>query len=359
MQNEREFQDVTVDMYADLIKNDEDRKKVENILMIYECEKYETGMVPSKLSIIQMEKFLTLGCEDYRKSFHLLLKHEITRWIRKKGKPTFGEDTRGYTLSSIYYDENTGAPFYGSWRISYLIRVRRREMRLASVFQALAAQQFNQKLIFDCGYEHEGPYLPATAMHLIEGIHENYLSPEPFRAVVTNFKKDSPLGTTFNRMKELSPNLFDLTDFREGSFTDYFSNEKLIYLSPYSPNYLESFDPEATYIVGSYLCSGKRLSMTKSVKYNIPHYRFPIDKYVTLRLSKILNLGLATKIIGHLKYHNDIRRCITECIPENMLASSAFVSSVQKDRFIRMDKYKKHNQLADILLAEVRKSKTL
>lgn len=351
LEKDRCFQDLTVDMYDKLIKSDSDRNIIQEVLNTYESEKYETGMVPAKLTMYQMGKILAMEPGfDITKYLHVLFKYEIYQHLRGCSKDTMGKDLRGFTLSAIYYDERTGMPYYGSWRNSYLIRLRHRELKMASVFRATAAQQFNQRLILDCGWDHKPENVSSVAHQLANCAQRNFNYPEPFKLSITSFDPNSSLGKMYKFVREFPPNVNDLIDYREGDFLDHFSREKLVYLSPYAAHYLENFDPKATYIIGCYSAIGDRVSLKKCLKYKIPNFRFPLDKYITLRMSRILSASLSTTIITHFKNCGSIEDSVRQCVPRHYKQTDSYLNYVQKDRFNRMGNYKRNERIAGLLL---------
>jgi Trm5-related predicted tRNA methylase len=66
-------------------------------------------------------------------------------------------------------------------------------------------------------------------------------------------------------------------------YIDLFDKDRLVYLTPDSPNEMTHFDHDAIYIVGGIYDDDNKEPLTyqKAVRQNIRHQKLPLDKYLT------------------------------------------------------------------------------
>ena len=66
-------------------------------------------------------------------------------------------------------------------------------------------------------------------------------------------------------------------------YIDLFDKERLIYLTPDSPNEMTEYDHDAVYILGGIYDDQNKEPLTyqKAVRQNIRHVRLPLEKYLT------------------------------------------------------------------------------
>jgi Trm5-related predicted tRNA methylase len=72
-------------------------------------------------------------------------------------------------------------------------------------------------------------------------------------------------------------------DSTRESYIDLFDKDRLIYLTPDSPNEMTHFDHDAVYILGGIYDDGNKEPLTyeKAVRQNIRHEKLPLEKYLT------------------------------------------------------------------------------
>lgn len=345
--SKRPFRDLRIDLYLDAIYDEEDRKQVKRVINLYYTEKYNLGLVPTFLSVNRMQNIMYMPDSMVKEAFSRYFTYEYKRylWIKKKNKNHYEYRENEPT---IHYNEETGAPYYGIWKNTYFPFLRKVQIRLGYVFKACEANLFGQRLIIDCDYYHARRYIPTLAITLADAICGNYKSSHPFKLTVTGYTPQSYFGQEFNSMNVVSPNLFDLVDYRPNSFIDYFKNEKLVYLSAYSPYELKEFDKEATYIIGCYTTPHQHTSLEKSNKYGLPNYKFPTEYYHTVHTSTNFPTGLATKILCSYAEHGDFRKSLLDNIPKRMHASRGEKNRRDNER----NRFSKTNAVAAAILKD-------
>ena len=67
------------------------------------------------------------------------------------------------------------------------------------------------------------------------------------------------------------------------SYMDLFDKDRLVYLTPDSPNEMTDFDHNAVYILGGIYDDENKEPLTyqKAVRQNIRHVKLPLEKYLT------------------------------------------------------------------------------
>ncbi|UJR07553.1 hypothetical protein I4U23_011841 [Adineta vaga] len=92
-------------------------------------------------------------------------------------------------------------------------------------------------------------------------------------------------------------------------YIDLFDKDRLVYLTPDSPNEMTHFDHNAVYIVGGIYDDENKEPLTyqKAVRQNIRHEKLPLDKYLTFHSSssKALAFHEVYNILLTLKHTNN------------------------------------------------------
>jgi tRNA (guanine9-N1)-methyltransferase len=88
-------------------------------------------------------------------------------------------------------------------------------------------------------------------------------------------------------------------DMQEESVVDLYPNDKLVYLTPDSPNALTEFDPEKIYVIGGLVdeTTTKNVSLQFAGEKQISTGRLPIDEYFMPDKSKKEAVGTFKKVL--------------------------------------------------------------
>lgn len=88
---------------------------------------------------------------------------------------------------------------------------------------------------------------------------------------------------------------------------DVFPRDKLILLTPHSPNILHEFDPKMYYVISVLVGQsiGLPYAMEKATKLNLQTARIPIDYYINCSSITHLSLGQMLKVMLEVKYSKD------------------------------------------------------
>jgi len=92
-------------------------------------------------------------------------------------------------------------------------------------------------------------------------------------------------------------------------YLDLFDKNRLVYLTPDSPNEMTHFDHDAIYILGGIYDDGNKEPLTyqKAVRQNIRHQKLPLEKYLTFHSSSSRALAFheVYNILLTLKHTNN------------------------------------------------------
>lgn len=99
--------------------------------------------------------------------------------------------------------------------------------------------------------------------------------------------------------------------------TDVMPAESIVYLSPDSPNVLETLDADKMYVIGGIVDKSRKKGATleAATQAGITTARLPIQEYITERLDHILNVNTMVDVLIHFHTHGDWRRALTEVLP--------------------------------------------
>lgn len=178
------------------------------------------------------------------------------------------------------------------------------------------------KVIFDCSFNHTmRAYDQACAARQIRGsIIANRAATEPFVMHFCNLAK----GSTFWQMLQTEMAYLDDVPIQvhEQDITQVIAPERLVYLSPNSDHVLEELNPSDCYVIGCIVDRGEKVPLTldKATKLNIRTARLPIDRFVSFRMHKELNLDHVMQILLTAKDSSDWQKKIIKHIPNHKYA---------------------------------------
>lgn len=205
-------------------------------------------------------------------------------FVKHKAERDNNEDASPYSLSKTSLFMNFRATWTMKWE----------HLRMAT-----SIYSHEPKVIFDCGFNHTmGHYDQISAARQIRGsIKANRKAAVPFVMHFCNLAKGSP----FWRMLEAEMAYLSHVPMHvhEQDIAQVIAPERLVYLSPNSEHVLEEFNPNDCYVIGSIVDRGAKVPLTldKATKLNVRTARLPIDRFVTFRMHKELNLDHVMRIL--------------------------------------------------------------
>ncbi|RWS30929.1 Mitochondrial ribonuclease P protein 1-like protein [Leptotrombidium deliense] len=314
---QRNFEKLTVDKYSELVTNETVRESIQEIIDIYEREKYLTALVPETITVSQMQ---TLLKETYTQRLHYfkyLYKKEMykrKRNIRKQVASELVDEIRnGKPQIGIHYDPETNSPVYGLWKNSLFINLHSSYSRQFDV-KLYNAVLFGQPLVFDFSFESQmnSKCLTSMCKQIAYAIGVNRTYDDPFSLWFCNLKQDSETDT---RLLKTVGNLYpkfgvnkSFINVHNCSYLDSFQKDKLVYLTPDSDEELHAFDSDAVYIIGAYVdqtfgCE-RRATIEKAKSEGLRTAKLPLDHYVHINAGKALNLDQVLSILYIIKHTN-------------------------------------------------------
>ncbi|XP_053202326.1 mitochondrial ribonuclease P protein 1 homolog isoform X1 [Panonychus citri] len=360
------YEDLTVDMFKELIKTEKDAKLVGEILSFYEYIKFDTGIVPSTIKVTKMYELMKLPRNSWQSSFkYLYEKEHITKGKRlhrsQRSKSSSYNDIQrikdeGKTIDlGIQFDPKTGAPQYGEWLNSHFIRIRQFEYRCSFFSNLLSSCLFGTRLIIDCDYDYDVISAKNVIHDLQKAFAHNRTAIEPFNLTLTGLKNQIFLDllNEYSVSYKSSYGHLGIEQHSE-NFDQLFPNQKLIYLSPYSKATLTHFDEDAIYIIGGLSSrSSEPLSLKKALSLKIPNYCFPTTNlsFRAMKNAKAFDISECTKIMLLSKETKDINLAVGAGISLNRLKTSEEIEEEQNRRMSKLlstiKKLKKHKPIRE------------
>ncbi|CAG2176574.1 unnamed protein product, partial [Oppiella nova] len=188
---ERDFEDLTVDTFKELVTDDTVRDKIETILSEYEYEKYTTLQVPTTITTTQMKDLLCLSDSLERK-----------RWLtylckRQKARHKSNEKRKNNSMDYLTrlqqkYSEdkprtglwdNDHQLVYGLWHNTLFTKIPANHIKRHYIHRLRNAALFGQKVVIDLDFDDcmrlSETRLLAQQIHLLYNFNR-YQSREPF-----------------------------------------------------------------------------------------------------------------------------------------------------------------------------------
>lgn len=168
------------------------------------------------------------------------------------------------------------------------------------------------KLIYDLGYSSQMTAREnneaAKQLAYCFGLNRNHRT--PFVLHFCNLNFDTLL---WKYLHKCIPTLTEKplpVQIHKQDILELFPKEKLVILTPDSPNVLREYNSDDHYVVSGIVDRGDRipLSMAKARKYDIRSARLPLEKYRTCRTNKELTLDQVMSVMLEIKYSGDWNR---------------------------------------------------
>lgn len=165
------------------------------------------------------------------------------------------------------------------------------------------------KIIFDCGYSGEmtNRENTETAKQLAHcfGLNRNHRTP-----FVLHFSNMNFQGLLWRRLQKCIPTLLQKplpVQINEQDVIEMFPKEKLVLLTPDSPNILREYNPDDHYVISGIVDRGDRVpyTLSKAKKYDLRTARLPIESFRTCRIDKTLTLDQVMQVMLEIKFSRD------------------------------------------------------
>ncbi|XP_077983343.1 tRNA methyltransferase 10 homolog C-like [Glandiceps talaboti] len=295
-----EENDLNADEVSERIKRLEDAK------LIIDMWRKTGKMVPDEISDDDLERFALLNSKNGRKKFiYFLANKEVQQKMKKIDQQRKAEERAKQAKDKKYekFDKNT-----------IFMYIRQSSMVNADMWNLARGMRFGPDLVMDMDYEHEMNHREVVAVvkQLTEVVGAMKPHWEPFHMHWTNIKPGGAIEREMQRVfkDHLEKLVIDIT---HKPFLELFPRDKLVYLSPESPNVLTHYDPEKVYIIGGLvdLSIKKGLSFAKVKRHNLESARLPLDHFVKWGVgSKNLTLDQMVHIMLNIKETNDWQQAL-------------------------------------------------
>lgn len=348
----KEYKDVSIDQFTELIHSDEDRERIQSILDIYENAKYETNQVPTRLTVQNMRNLLTTDESVtqylwYLCSLEARKYHAKERAKAKKGtkpQPANDEDLKGL------FDATSKKLNYGLWSNSMFLRVNNSALNACYLPNLIASAFFGQKLVIDLDFDEcmKSQEAKNAALQVSKGWRYIRELDDPFDVWFCNA---NPKYRVVNFLQE-SLGMEDESIFKwqfnrtEDSYLSLFSRDKLVYLSPDAKEEMNEFDHNAIYIVGGLVDKfmSKPVTHAKCKQENLKCVKLPLDRYFVFKGHKTLTIDQVLGIISFLKSGYSMKEALEMFVPKRKLKTVEELEREQVLRLVKMNIAKKKKE---------------
>ncbi|KAG7273677.1 hypothetical protein CRUP_017430 [Coryphaenoides rupestris] len=253
--------------------------------------------VPDHITDEEVRSFAELSTKTSKKKY---LKYLAIREGHKKSNAKRQEKRRSEREQSSS-DQDLAHP-----RNSFLMSYREAWMDRLQGWRGLQALRFGQPLVFDMSYEaHMTPYeLGNCVSQLMEVEGWNRRSLDPFHLHLCGLQPDGVLRRQL--LSRYGASVWDRLLLTETPrrHLDLFPRDRLVYLTPDSPNVLRTFDPSTVYVVGALVDRSSQggLSFAKAKRLQMATARLPLDQYLRWETGdKSLTLDQMIRILQTIK----------------------------------------------------------
>lgn len=170
-------------------------------------------------------------------------------------------------------------------------------------------------LIFDCGFESEmTPYEARNAAEqMVRSFAANRSHCNPFFFHFVNLKPGGDMHEAFLRKLPTIEKPSLPIRLSNNEWPENISKERLVYLTPDSPNELLQFNHNDVYIIGAIVDkrAKKPLTLAKAKCHDIRTAKLPLDRAMQWKQSnKVLTLDQITKIMLDYKTSGDYKTAL-------------------------------------------------
>ena len=328
---DRQFQDLTLDKFKCLIKDDETAKKIQLIISEYEYEKFTTLRVPTTLTVDNVKLMLDENRANRKRRINYLYRTEIAKinelvarkqhseeyWSKKNQEYFKRDDPR----TGIF--NNKGELIYGLWHNAIGSKISSSTTKRKYNSRLITAALFNQKFILDLGFDDDMQFYEIR--HLCKQIsglysYNKYQSEQPFDIHFCNVRMDKLIMQNLAKFLENYQN--SMISFHEKSYLDLFPKENLIYLSPDAEEPLINYNCDDIYIVGglvdrAHATKKRGLTYNKAQDEGIRMARLPLNEYIMWKSGhKQLYVNHVFQILNDFSLTRDMQYALKKNIPE-------------------------------------------
>lgn len=161
------------------------------------------------------------------------------------------------------------------------------------------------QLVFDFAYDEfmSKKFSCYTAKHVLRAFASNRKNRIPFDMRICNGNMNTE---SMQHLQRIYPNLLELSSpltVRQESYLDLYPKERILYITPYSPNVMNVYDPNDTLVVPAIVDYGNHGSVTMSnaKKNGIRTAWLPVEKYLQVNSKRYLPVNIISDILLDFK----------------------------------------------------------
>uniref|UniRef100_A0A1B0AML1 RNA (guanine-9-)-methyltransferase domain-containing protein 1 n=1 Tax=Glossina palpalis gambiensis TaxID=67801 RepID=A0A1B0AML1_9MUSC len=199
---------------------------------------------------------------------------------------------------------------YGLGNVSMFLRVYDATINHWMNHRLIRAMLFSPKIVLDCSYDNQMDKREAenAAKQLMLCFAENRAHDDPFDLHYCNVDLDS---TCMKRLQSYIPTMLNPEfpmNIHSECFTEIFSKNNIVYLTPHCQTDLETYNSDDVYVIGAMVDKrhAEPLSLAKAKRLGLRVARLPLDRYLqwgsgsgkSLTLNQMVNILLDLKKTG-------------------------------------------------------------
>ncbi|XP_067128187.1 tRNA methyltransferase 10 homolog C [Centruroides vittatus] len=279
--------------FSSLAITEDVEKQIKLILMEYEIYKQSGEKMPSTIQLEDMKELLNHPVErSRRRYFHYLFKKEKAKLAEKRKK-----ERRKLEREQ---KEKLGP------KNTFFLLIRKTSMLKFYNIRQADAIMFGSSLVIDMSYDEymAKRELINCADQIQMAYGSNKINREPFNLYFCNLHKDNALIPYLkNAIPHINKNNCLITS-TEKSYLDIFPKERIVYLTPNSPNVLQKFDHDSVYVIGGFVdkVNAKPLSLAKAKREGLKTAKLPLDQHLywgegckSLTINQVIDILLEAK----------------------------------------------------------------
>ncbi|XP_033745278.1 tRNA methyltransferase 10 homolog C-like [Pecten maximus] len=275
--------------------SDAQMKHYKDIVYAYENHwRFKDIMVPAAMTDANWKKLLGSGKKNIGKILSGIHHRTERKRLKKENKEPKARD------------ENT---VHG-------ISVPKEKIRKTyTILNTYRSMEYGPELVYDLGFKSD-----ASPSHIFR--EESRIRRQLMETIHTNSKQRFPFHLVFCNVNERSRSMLEEVaadvpiTITDRGYLDMFDRCELVYLSPDSPEELETFDHNHVYIVGCITdLETKPFTKLKAQKHGIKHKKFPIKRYLGNTTTSLLTLNQVCNVLYDLKDTDNWRRALRH-VPE-------------------------------------------
>jgi hypothetical protein len=211
-----------------------------------------------------------------------------------------------------------GRPVYGLWKNSMFVQRKRSDIRVGRSYRLIDPHLTGPALVFDFSYDE---YMNASELrnlafqiaYCVSLVQSD--SGLPFAVHFSNLAVDSLSEKVLKKSIGNLNQCATLINISRQSLLEQLPKDKTIYLSPHAEQCLETFEPDANYVIGGFIDQSfpKPLSHVKAAEAGVRCYRLPIDEHLNWKMGcKYLPLPQVTSILIDVKNQCDWKKALSD-----------------------------------------------